>query len=67
LTPNVILTTVSRNGPEGERIPAGYLESWQYLKKALPNTNIVGIRDNPWFKFDLPLCLEVKKPKDCTP
>jgi peptidoglycan/LPS O-acetylase OafA/YrhL len=66
LTPNVILTTVSRNGPEGERIPAGYLESWQYLKKALPNTNIVGIRDNPWFKFDPPLCLEVKKPKDCT-
>lgn len=60
------MTTVTRNGPEAERIPTWYLESWQYLKKALPNTKIVGIRDNPWFKFDPPLCLEIKKPENCS-
>ncbi|WP_218418610.1 acyltransferase family protein [Alteromonas lipotrueae] len=64
--PDVIMTTVTRNGPTGERIPTGYLESWLYLNRALPNTNIVGIRDNPWFKFDPPLCLEISKPKDCS-
>ncbi|WOI36108.1 acyltransferase family protein [Alteromonas sp. CI.11.F.A3] len=66
LNPNIIITTVTRNGPKGERIPYGYLESWQHIKDNLPNTNIVGIRDNPWFTFDPPLCLEVNGPKECS-
>tara|TARA_R110002012_G_scaffold321356_4_gene548823 strand:+ start:1737 stop:3665 length:1929 start_codon:yes stop_codon:yes gene_type:complete len=66
LNPNIVITTVTRNGPKGERIPDGYLESWQHIKDNLPNTNIVGIRDNPWFKFDPPLCLEVNGPKECS-
>ena len=66
LQPSYIMTTVSRNGPIGERIPEGYVKSWLHLKSVLPNTKLVGIRDNPWFKFDPPLCLEVKKPEDCS-
>ncbi|MCQ8847213.1 acyltransferase [Alteromonas stellipolaris] len=66
LNPNIMITTVTRNGPQGERIPGGYLESWQHIRDNLPNTSLVGIRDNPWFTFDPPLCLEVKNHNECS-
>lgn len=65
LQPSYIMTTVSRNGPLGERIPEGYVQSWLHLKRELTNTKLVGIRDNPWFKFDPPLCIEINGPDRC--
>ncbi|NDW17258.1 acyltransferase family protein [Alteromonas genovensis] len=66
LEPDIVLTTVTRNGPQGERIPIGYLKSWRHIKNILPDTKIFGIRDNPWFTFDPPLCLEVKNSDKCS-
>jgi peptidoglycan/LPS O-acetylase OafA/YrhL len=61
LAPDFLVTTVSRNSQIGEHVPKGYVESWNLTKKNTPKTKLVGIRDNPWFKFDPPLCLELNE------
>lgn len=65
IKPDYIITTVSRNSRVGEYVPRGYIESWNYIKLNLPNSRIVGFRDNPWFDFDPPFCLATKHAEKC--
>ena len=61
LAPDFLVTTVTRNSENGEHVPKGYIDSWDLTKKNSPSTKLIGLRDNPWFKFDPPLCLELNK------
>lgn len=56
LNPEFVITTFSRNSKHGEYVPEGYMGMWSKLhEKDIP---VVAIRDNPWFSFDPPLCVE---------
>lgn len=59
IKPNYIITTVTRDGPSGEYVPEGYVSAWENIYVLLPEVKLVGIRDNPWFDFDPPYCLEM--------
>ena len=54
--PSLIVTTATRGQGMDEHVPAGYLEQWQNVEHlGIP---ILAIRDNPWFGFNVPDCVE---------
>lgn len=58
LRPDLVFTTATRRGPRGDVVPDGYLDAWRILE-----TNRIGVlalRDNPWFRFEIPLCVEMR-------
>lgn len=68
LRPDLVISNYSRIGPEPERIefiPDPYVEKWQRIAEfGIP---VLGIRDNPAFGHDVPLCVAENKsnPKLC--
>ncbi|WP_231613668.1 SGNH hydrolase domain-containing protein [Halomonas sp. BC04] len=57
INPAVVVTNSTRaDGRNGvEYVPEGYVEQWEKLR--VLGIPIVGIRDNPWFDFDVPTCI----------
>lgn len=54
--PDLIVTTATRGQGMDEEVPQGYLEQWQNVERlGIP---ILAIRDNPWFGFNVPDCIE---------
>jgi peptidoglycan/LPS O-acetylase OafA/YrhL len=66
LQPDAVITNSTRSGPDGERVPEEYLDQWRAVTElGIP---IIGIRDNPWFDYDVPTCLALNRDDDraCT-
>lgn len=56
LSPFAVITNSTRTDVDKpEFIPKSYIDSWKVL--AAHDINIIGIRDNPRFAFDIPACL----------
>ncbi|RUO29989.1 hypothetical protein CWE12_08490 [Aliidiomarina sedimenti] len=55
LDPQLVITNSTRSVEGGEFIPQSYVEQWQRLQTM--GIAVAGIRDNPRFNFDPPLCL----------
>lgn len=54
--PDLIVTTATRDRGSDEHVPQGYLAQWQKVERlGIP---ILAIRDNPWFDFNVPDCVE---------
>lgn len=54
--PDVIVTTATRGHGADEHVPPAYLEQWRRVEPmGIP---ILAIRDNPWFGFNVPDCVE---------
>ena len=54
--PDLVVTTATRDQGAAEHIPQGYLEQWQNVDElGIP---VLAIRDNPWFGFNVPDCVE---------
>jgi len=66
LQPQAIITNSTRSGPEGETVPSEYVSQWRAV--AQMGIAIIGIRDNPWYDFDVPTCLALNSGDDtaCT-
>lgn len=66
LQPSAIITNSTRSGPDGEDVPQEYISQWKAVAElGIP---IIGIRDNPWFDYDVPTCLALNPGDDraCT-
>ncbi|WP_163969597.1 acyltransferase family protein [Oceanobacillus halotolerans] len=59
--PDLIFTTATV--ADGSTVPQGYIEMWEKFEGI---TNIFAIRDNPKMTEDIPTCVEVNGPEDCT-
>lgn len=60
--PDVVITIASRGGAGkgvyySDLVPSGYTDSINYLNTL--NIPVIGIRDNPWFKSDIPRCISM--------
>ncbi len=54
IKPTMVVTNSTRSGPDGEDVPPEYVAQWRrVLDMGIP---IIGIRDNPWYDFDVPTC-----------
>jgi peptidoglycan/LPS O-acetylase OafA/YrhL len=55
--PDLVFTTADSGDKNNKgRVPKGFLEQWSKLRKA--GVKVFAIRDNYWFKFDVPSCVE---------
>ena len=52
--PDLVFTTADVGG--GKEVPKGFIEQWEKLN--IHDIKILAIRDNPWFRFDVPTCVE---------
>lgn len=59
--PDLVFTTGTRVGDDGEILPDGYLERWQQLEDL--GINIAAIRDTPRVGFDVPECVDEHGPQ----
>ncbi|RKS07809.1 peptidoglycan/LPS O-acetylase OafA/YrhL [Nocardiopsis sp. Huas11] len=60
-------TTTSRDGSAGfgeEQVVDGYVDRWRELDGL--GIDVVAVRDTPRFGFDVPDCLAVSGPEECT-
>lgn len=56
INPDAIITNSTRTSiDEAEFVPESYVDSWETI--AANGINVIGIRDNPRFVFDVPECL----------
>lgn len=54
--PALVVTTATRGHGADEHVPQDYLAQWQQLTQlGIP---VLAIRDNPWFGFNVPDCVE---------
>ncbi|MGH1352134.1 MAG: acyltransferase family protein [Methyloligellaceae bacterium] len=57
MKPALVFTTSTRpDWGKGDYVPDGYISIWKKLAKH--NIPVFAIRDNPWFRKDIPECLE---------
>lgn len=54
--PDIIVTTATRGQGAEEHVPQGYLDQWHNVESL--HIPILAIRDNPWFGFNVPDCVE---------
>ena len=55
LAPDLVVTNSTRAAGGLEIVPDAYVESWRRVtEQGIP---LLGIRDNPWFHFDVPECI----------
>lgn len=54
--PDLVITTATVGSKRQERVPEGYLERWNTLSDA--GIPILAIRDNPWFPYSIPACVD---------
>ncbi|MDW7644570.1 MAG: acyltransferase family protein [Desulfuromonadales bacterium] len=61
IRPDIVITNSTRSGVNGskENIPNSYVDQWRRLEEL--KIDIVGIRDNPSFGFDVPQCLSINR------
>ena len=65
LSPDLIVTIGTRHVNGEELIPDGYWNTWQKLE--MLGFPLLALRDNPWFEFDMPYCVEKNKNlKNCS-
>ena len=58
--PDIVFTTATRDIDGFERVPAGFHDQWRRLSAA--GLAIAAVRDNPWFGFNVPECVEINGP-----
>lgn len=56
LRPDAVFTTTTRGEYSADEVAPGYVERWRELEAL--NIPIVGMRDTPWFQFDVAECVE---------
>jgi peptidoglycan/LPS O-acetylase OafA/YrhL len=56
LKPHAVFTIGTRVIGGEELVPLGYIDAWRNLEGV--GINIVVVRDNPWFGFDVPSCVD---------
>ncbi|AST94434.1 acyltransferase [Sutcliffiella cohnii] len=56
--PDLIFTTADVGNRKNNVVPEGFIEQWEKLNEA--GLKVFAIRDNPWFGFDVPSCVEEK-------
>lgn len=61
--PDLVITMVTRTGPDGEEIPEWKLPNLEQLSAA--GIPVLGLRDNPKFGFDVPACIDAKGVERC--
>jgi peptidoglycan/LPS O-acetylase OafA/YrhL len=57
LQPQAVFTIGTRVVNGDELVPSGYADVWRQLNDY--GIDVVAIRDNPWFDFDVPACVAV--------
>lgn len=55
--PDLVVTTATRVGEEGENVPRWKVTYFEALSEA--GVPVLGIRDNPWFGFMVPDCVDM--------
>jgi len=58
INPSLVITNSTRTEVGGriEYVPESYVNQWKRLSNR--GIKIIGIRDNPRFKFDIPICID---------
>lgn len=65
LQPRAVFTIGTRVVEGIEIVPSGYSDMWRQLKNY--GVDVVAIRDNPWFEFDVPACVGINSDiKSCS-
>lgn len=59
--PDLVFTTGTRVGDDGEVLPDGYVERWRQLEEL--NIDIAAVRDTPRVGFDVPECVDEHGPQ----
>ncbi|MDP4692141.1 MAG: acyltransferase [Ilumatobacteraceae bacterium] len=54
--PDLVVLTSTVASKRDERVPAEYVERWKILSDM--DIPILAIRDNPWFPYAMPVCLD---------
>jgi peptidoglycan/LPS O-acetylase OafA/YrhL len=54
--PDLVITTATIGSKRKERVPESYVERWNTLSGA--GIPILAIRDNPWFPYSIPACVD---------
>lgn len=57
IKPDLVFTNATRGQGSEENVPKGYLESWAALDRG--GINVLALRDNPWYGFDVPECMDL--------
>lgn len=64
MDPDLVVTIGTRSIEGVEQVPEGYLTRFKQLAEAaIP---VLAIRDNPWFEFDPPACVETSAFEECS-
>ncbi|CAM4318361.1 acyltransferase family protein [Paenibacillus tarimensis] len=58
--PDLVFTTANVGKHLKDDIPAGFIKQWGVLKDA--KVSVFAVRDNPWFEFDPPTCVDENGP-----
>jgi peptidoglycan/LPS O-acetylase OafA/YrhL len=68
IRPDLVITNSTRSGINGSReyTPESYVKQWRALEEL--GIEVVGIRDNPSFEFDVPECVSMNRndPLECS-
>ena len=64
-TPDVVVLTATSASSRNERVPDGYEDRWSALADA--GIPVLAIRDNPWFPYSVPACIDENRadPSGC--
>ena len=54
--PDLVFTTADVGEKPHDGVPEGYLRVWDRLNEE--NVHVFAVRDNPWFEFDVPACVD---------
>lgn len=61
--PDLVITTVTRTGSDGEEVPAWKTPNLQQLSAA--GIPVLGLRDSPQFGFNVPACIDARGVERC--
>ncbi|WFF42999.1 acyltransferase [Salinicola endophyticus] len=57
IAPDYVFTNSTRGQGAAEHVPEGYLAAWRELAEG--DVRVLALRDNPWFGFDVPECVDL--------
>ena len=57
IQPDYVFTNSTRGQGAAEHVPEGYLAAWNALAQG--GVRVLALRDNPWFGFDVPECVDL--------
>lgn len=63
--PSVVVLTATVASSQNERVPSEYVDRWETLDGL--GVPVVAIRDNPWFPYSVPACVDANRsdPSPC--